>query len=250
MRPLQTDLSVYKKFDFPKPPVGIKFLFFRPEGLMQLSKNSSLSFCEFLTEAHKASAPFYFARDNTETCVGKFLLGMDDMHPMAESGQIGERLGIFQEARANYKFYQHIPRFPRNVVHYVAVSPMDTLTFDPDVFIITATPAQAGNVMRSMAYSTGELLVSKTTAVMGCAWTYIYPYQSGNVNYVVAEMVHGMKARELFDEKTVLISIPYNWLPTMTKNLQEMKIDHQSREEFLVKFQDTLSRLAQESENP
>jgi uncharacterized protein (DUF169 family) len=250
MRPLQTDLSIYKKFDFPKPPIGIKFCFFKPDGVEQLPKDSSISFCEFLTEAHKASSPFYFAKDNTETCVGKFLLGMEDMHPLAESGQIGERLNIFQEARANYKFYQHVPRFPRNVVNYVAVSPMDKLTFDPDVFIITATPSQAGHVMRSMAYSTGEILVSKTTAVMGCAWTYIYPYQSGNVNYVGAEMVHGMKGRKLFEEQTVLISIPYNWLPTMTKNLQEMKIERQSREEFLVEFKNTLGQLVQESENP
>ena len=34
MEPLRTDLSIYRKFDFDKPPVGVKFLFFPPEGIV------------------------------------------------------------------------------------------------------------------------------------------------------------------------------------------------------------------------
>jgi len=33
MRPLAQDLSIFDKFNFEKPPVGVKFLFFRPEGM-------------------------------------------------------------------------------------------------------------------------------------------------------------------------------------------------------------------------
>jgi len=33
MRPLQTNLSIYNKFDFEKPPVGVKFLFNKTEGV-------------------------------------------------------------------------------------------------------------------------------------------------------------------------------------------------------------------------
>jgi uncharacterized protein (DUF169 family) len=54
-------------------------------------------------------------------------------------------------------------------VNYVAFSPLDKLTFDPDVLIITARPAQAEIVLRAMTYSTGELYNSRTTPVMGCA---------------------------------------------------------------------------------
>jgi hypothetical protein len=46
MRPLQTDLSVYNKFEFEKPPVGVKFLFEKPEGIARLDKK--LGFCEML----------------------------------------------------------------------------------------------------------------------------------------------------------------------------------------------------------
>ena len=30
MKPLKTDLSIYEKFDFERPPIGIKYLFFKP----------------------------------------------------------------------------------------------------------------------------------------------------------------------------------------------------------------------------
>jgi uncharacterized protein (DUF169 family) len=197
--------------------------------------------------------PFYFNRENNEACVGKILLGMEDMEPFAESGQIGARLKIFQEPRANYIFYQYVPRFDKDVVNYVAFSPIDKLTFEPDVLIIAATPSQAEIVMRAMSYSTGELYNSRATPVMGCAWLFIYPYQSGKVNYIIPEMIHGMKGRELFAEGTILISIPYQWIPIITQNLQEMEMhlpSHASKEQYLAEFGGIIGALIQESETP
>lgn len=198
MRPLQTNLSVFSKFSFERLPVGIKFLFFKPEGIGPLPQGKNLSLCEMLVEAQRANQPFYLDRSITETCVGKILLGMQEMEAFAESGQIGEQLQIFQEARANYAFYQHVPKFDRNIVNYVAFAGVDQLTFEPDLLIITADHSQAEIVMRSMTYSTGELYNSRTTPVMGCAWLFVYPFQSGKVNFLIPEMVHGMKGRELF----------------------------------------------------
>src|SRR5512143_3035147 len=115
MRPLQTDLSIYEKFSFERPVIGIKFQFFKPEGIEPLAPEPSLSFCEMLVQAQKSGKPFYFGKDYREACVGKILLGMQDMEAFAESGQIGEQLQIFQEARANFAFYQHVSKFPRDV---------------------------------------------------------------------------------------------------------------------------------------
>ncbi len=254
MKPLKQDLSIFNRFKFEIPPIGVKFLFFRPEGMAQLSMDKALSFCEMLTEAQQTRTPFYFSNENTETCVGKILLGMEEMEPFAESGQIGDRLEIFQEARANSIFYQYVPRFGKGTVNYVAFSTLDELTFEPDVLIITATPSQAEIVMRAMSYSTGELYVSRTTPVMGCAWLYIYPCRSAKVNYLMPEMVHGMRARELFTEGTVLVSIPYHWIPIITQNLKEMKWALPAytvgREKHLEREKKVFEGLAQEAQNP
>jgi uncharacterized protein (DUF169 family) len=253
MRPLQTDFSIYHKFNFERSPVGVKFLFFRPTGVKPLAIDKNLSFCEMLVEAQKTATPFYFGKENNETCVGKILLGMQDMEPFAESGQIGPRLGIFQEPRANYIFYQYVPKFSKGTVNYIAFSPINKLTFEPDLLIITATPSQAEIVMRAMSYSTGEVYHSKTTPVMGCSWTYIYPFQTGKVNYILPEIVHGMKGRVLFPEGSLLISIPYQWIPVMTQNLREMKWhlpSHTSKEQYLEEFGNVIGGLVKESENP
>jgi uncharacterized protein (DUF169 family) len=253
MRPLQTDLSIYSKLGFKIPPLGVKFQFFMPEGLEPLPSGKNLSLCEMLVEAQTAEKPFYFSREHSETCVGKILLGMQAMEPFAESGQIGEKLQIFQEARANYSFYQHVPKFEKNVVNYVAFSPIGKLTFEPDLLVIAADPAQAEIVMRSMTYSTGEMYTSKTTPVMGCSWVFIYPFKTGKVNFIIPEMVHGMKGRELFPAETLLISIPYPWIPVMTQNLKEMTWhlpSHRSKKHYLDEFGAILGELTEKSRAP
>lgn len=249
----KVDLSVFDTLYLARPPVGVKFLFFKPEGIAQLPKDKELSFCELLVEAQNSNEPFYFSRENHETCVGKFLLGMEEMAPFAESGQIGPKLGIFQEPRANYVFYQYVPRFERNVVNYVAFSKLNMMSFNPDVLIINATASQAEVVMRAVTYSTGELYISRTTPVMGCAWIYIYPFRKKKVNFLIPEMVHGMKSRQLFPHGSVLISIPYNWLPTVVQNLKTMERElpsYHSKERYLEEFQKILETLAKKAANP
>jgi uncharacterized protein (DUF169 family) len=253
MKPLTTDLSIYAKFNFERPPIGVKFQFFKPDQMEALPSEKHLSLCEILAEAQNSSNPFYFDSQYAETCVGKILLGMKDMEPFAESGQIGERLQIFQEARANYAFYQHVPKFDKNIVNYVAFAPIDKLSFEPDLLILTADHSRAEIIMRSMTYSTGELYNSRTTPVMGCAWIFIYPFQSGKVNFILPELIHGMKGRELFPPDSVVISIPYHWISTMTRNLEEMTWhlpSHESKSQYLEEFGAILGDLAQKSQNP
>jgi len=220
MRQLQTDLSIYNRFEFKNPPVGIKYLYNRPEGMEQLDK--SLALCEMLKEAHQRGTPFYFTKEN-ENCVGKLVLGMYESSPTSGSGQIGVEFEIFQEARANRNLYQYQPKLSSGVVNYVAYSPLDKLTFEPDLLILMATVSQAEIVMRAMSYSTGEMWSSKLTGVGACTWLYAYPYLSGKVNYAITGLSFGMKAKEIFPEGWVLISIPYQWIPTITQNLKEMK---------------------------
>ena len=251
MRPLQTDLSIYNKFNFEKPPVGVKFLFARPKGIEQIDK--TLPFCEMLKEAQQRETPFYFSKEN-ENCVGKLILGMEDMPLFIEAGQLGPMFGIYQDPRANNKIYQYIPKFERGIVNYIAFSSLDKLTFEPDLLILTTTPSQAEIALRAMSYSTGEIWAPKATPVLGCAWLYIYPYQSGKVNYTITGLAFGMKAKQIFEEGWILISIPYNWIPTITQNLKEMEWVLPSytdgRGKFIKREQSYIEELTRESQNP
>jgi uncharacterized protein (DUF169 family) len=247
MKPLQTDLSIYGNFHFEHSPVAVKFQHFKPENVEPLAPERSFSLCEMLREAGRAEDPFYFGPGHEETCVGRILLGMQAMEPFAESGQIGEHLGVFEEARANYALYRHVPRFDRDVVRYVVFSRLDRADFDPDVTVFAANPSQAEILLRATTFSTGEPYASRVTPVMGCAWALIYPFQRGRVNHFLPEFVHGMKGRGLYPRDTVLVTVPHQWLPTVTANLGRMTWhlpSHRSRDAYLEEFGGILSDLS------
>ncbi len=221
LKPLKQDLSIYEKFNFERAAVGVKFTYRKPEGIKQLDTQAAL--CEMLKVAQQRDAPFYITKEN-ENCTGKLPLGwMGDTPPWAEAGQIGERFEIFEDGRANKRLYQHFHEFKPGVVNYVTFSRLDKMTFEPDLLILTTKPSQAEIVLRAMTYSTGEPWQPKATPVLGCSWLYVYPYESGNVNYIMTGMHFGMKGREVYPEGLVLVSIPFNWIPTITQNLKEMK---------------------------
>jgi uncharacterized protein (DUF169 family) len=67
---------------------------------------------------------------------------MESTPPFAESGQLGPKFEIYQEARANNRIYQYLPKLEKDTVNYVAFSIIDKLTFDPDLLIITSTPTR------------------------------------------------------------------------------------------------------------
>ncbi|MCX6009414.1 MAG: DUF169 domain-containing protein, partial [Chloroflexi bacterium] len=64
---------------------------------------------------------------------------------------------------------------------------------------------------------------SKGTPVMGCAWLFIYPYLSGEMNFTVTGLGSGMKTRQVLPEGLVVISLPWDLLPGMVENLQDME---------------------------
>ena len=220
MQPLKTDMSIYKKFEFEKPAVGIKYTHEKPEGIELLDKQ--LALCEMVKEAHQRNRPFYFTKEN-ENCVGRMVLGMQEGGPSANTGQIGVDFGIFQDARANRNVYRHQWALERGVVQNVIYSPVDQLTYEPDLLIIMGTIPQAEIVMRAMSYSTGEIWSSQMTGVGACGWFYAYPVLTGKVNFTVTGLSFGMKAKEIFPPGWMLIAIPYHWIPTITANLNEME---------------------------
>lgn len=233
MRPLKTDLSVYKKFNFENLPVGVKLLPSRPESIERLGK--SIALCEMIKEAQQREWPFYMDREN-ESCFGKKFLGMGDREIISGSGNLGVEFEVFQEARANWRLYQYQSLIPKGAINYVAFSRYDKLTFDPDLLIIMATISQAEIIMRAMSYSTGEIWSSRLTPVGACSWLFAYPYQSGKVNWTVTGIGFGMKAKQVFPEGWILISIPYDWIHIITQNLKEMKWVLPSYEEGREKF--------------
>jgi uncharacterized protein (DUF169 family) len=154
--------------------------------------------------------------------VEQMILGMKDPEPVLVSGLVGGDEGLFKSASACRSMYQYLPRMPKGSVQYVAFAPVDKLNFDPDLLIITADLPQAQTILRSVNYSNGEPFVSKATPVVACAWIYIYPVVSGELNYYITGLGLGMQALNIFPPGLFLISIPFQRIPTVLENLKEM----------------------------
>ena len=246
MSPVPKELEIFNKFNFERPPVGIKYRLNKPEGIKKLDK--TLAFCEMLPEAQKGEA-FYATAPDFE-CVGPLVLGMVEPDAIFESGQVGPRLGIYKESRANRRVYPPVPTLAKGTVRYVVFAPMAKLTFDPDVLVCTATSQQAEVLLRAYAYTTGQMWQAKGTTVIGCAWLFIHPYVSGELNFTITNLGTGMRARQVLPEGLVLVAIPYDLLPMMVANLQDMQWvlpDYTGgREAHNKVFEEVTSALTQE----
>ena len=238
MQSLRQDFSVFDDFNFENKPVGIKFLLNKPKGIEPL--NESMPICRMFGEAQKRN-PFYAGKDDF-ACVDRLVLGMMDPEPTTESGQIGAKEKIYQEARANSRIYQYIQKIPKDTVRYVAFSALDQLSFNPDIMVFTATPSQAEILFRALSYSVGKPLTSKITPVLICAWLFAYPYMTGDLNYVVTGIGYGFRTQKILPEGLFVISVPYDLLPMLVQNLKEMewvlpinKMSPEERKEFAAK---------------
>jgi len=218
MSTIQKDLAIFKKFNFEIPPVGVKFLAAKPRGIKKLDK--ILDFCEMLVESQQGRV-FYATVDNF-TCVGPLLLGMVESEPVFESGMVGPELEIFKEPRANKRLYPQVPRIDKGTVNYVAFAPLDKLTFEPDVLVIIAGVRQAEIILRANSYTSGKVWTARGSTVMACAWMFVYPYLTGEINFTVAGFPFGPTARKLFPEGMIVMSIPWDQIPAIVANLGEM----------------------------
>jgi len=213
------DLAILEKFEFGVQPVGVKFLAKQPDKVERLKENMAL--CEMLKKAQEGNA--FFASQENHTCeAGPYVLGQADAPEPFISGRFGAGLKIFEDARSASRLYHYIPRIGKSVVNYIALCPLDKLPFDPDVLIILAKTSQTEILLRAMSYRTGKMWSSRYSAAIGCAWIFVYPYLTGELNYTMTGLGHGMKRRKLFPEGQQLISIPFDLLPSILQALQEM----------------------------
>ncbi|MBQ1415628.1 MAG: DUF169 domain-containing protein [Lachnospiraceae bacterium] len=253
MSELRYDYSVFEKVGLEEEPIGVRYGFFRPDDVPPLEQDVKASICEIMRLSQKENRAFYFSDENTETCVGKVIMGMQDFGGFAESGHIGKELGVFEDHRCNHNYYHYVEKLRRGTCNYVSFAPLSKMPYEPDVLIVTAPPAQGEIIMRAMTYSTGELYKSVSSGVMGCSWFLAYPYNHQEVNFVIPRLIHGPHGRELYSDDTMIISIPYRWIPTVLHGLANMPIHltgHESKEKYYAEFEGILADLGKKAENP
>jgi len=211
--------AILDRFNFDVQPVGVKFLPQKPDEIKRLTDN--MAFCEMLKRAEEGNA--FYADVKNHTCdAGSYILGQADAVVPYINGEFGAGLNLFEDTRSASRLYNYIPKIGRGLVNYVVFSRLDELSFDPDVLIFLAKTHQTEVLLRAMSYRTGKMWSSKYSPAIGCAWIYIYPYLTGELNYTITGLGHGMKRRNLFPEGRQLISIPFDLMPSILDALEAM----------------------------
>ena len=147
---------------------------------------------------------------------------MADIDPIVKSGQLSY-MGSFSHPRAGARYIDQYPKISKDIVRYVAFSPLAELSFDPDVLVLTCNIEQAEVILRASSYKNGRAWSPKMATYVACSWLLAYPYITGELNYVITGLSHGMTRRRLLPNGLILISIPFDLISTITQNLQEME---------------------------
>ena len=209
LQPLNLDL----------PPVGVQFCSRPPENMQQL--DGSFRLCEMLRRAQDGHA-FYAAPENHSCGGGLYIMGKPLPHAYT-TGEYVAGIQVCEDFKAGRRIYDCLPRLTADsTVDYVAFAPLEAITFDPDLLIVLGNPDQTEVLLRAHTYSTGKIWMSRCTPVIGCAWTYMYPYINGELNYVVTGLSLGMRAGKLYPQGLQLITIPSDLFSMFIRNLKNM----------------------------
>ena len=213
----QRDFSILDKIKFDYAPVGVKFSIDKPEGIDLLKDKYFL--CELLRLAHEGRA-FY----TSELECGAQVLGYEEYPPVMYSGQLGPVFNMFKTPAANRRVYDYVPHLPYHSVKYVTHAPLDKMNFELDLLIFTCKPSQAEILLRASSYADGKMWHSRATTCLACAWNYVQPYMSGEMNYTITGLGFSMKAIRALPEGLIIISFPSNTIGSLLENLNGMEL--------------------------
>lgn len=213
-------LAISRKLELEVVPVGVKYSTKEPENIPRL--DATMPLCEMLQYSQKGNV-FYAAPENHLCGAALYTLGKD-LPPVYTSGEYGAGLEVFESARSGSRLYDHIPRMEaRRNINFVILSPLDKLSYDPDLLIFMTKEEQSEVLLRAMSYSSGAVWTSRSTGVIGCAWLFVYPYLTGELNFTPVLSL-GMRARGVFPAGRHLISIPFDILSNILDSLQKMPL--------------------------
>lgn len=204
-------------------PVAVKFLAVKPEnfGISVPHIDKKMSLCQFVSHAQRTGEAFYIQKED-ENCVGRSVLGMMKESPIGLSGQAGFDFGVYRTQAPNSRLYYNIPTLLPGTCNYVVFAPIAKCEFNPDVVVFLCETPTADIILRATSYISGDLWESKSSSVVSCSWTYVWPWLTGKVNHLTTGMHHGMNRRKVYTPGLHIIAVPYQKLDELVLALRQM----------------------------
>lgn len=211
---------VKKALRLETSPIAISFTSEAPKGVERMKGRARL--CQMLDKVRLEGESFYTVSECHECDGGASSCGLRMMSENRKTGEFLVKLGLFGTARAARRFLNSNPRIESGTVQAVSFSPLEKVTFEPDVVLVICNAKQGMQIAEASAYDSGR----RTTGLTGppiCSAVVAAPFLTGEVVYSLGD-TGARKYMKLKDED-MFVGIPAEQLPVIVDNLGKGKFD-------------------------
>jgi uncharacterized protein (DUF169 family) len=204
---------VKKSLRINYPPIGISLGKPPPTHLPKLSRK--MEFCEMWEAAFKGES-FFVKADNHSCLTGQYYLGLRKWKKSVCRFLVNE-VHAFSSLEVVNRNIEKIPILASHESKVICVSPLESITFVPDVILVRCNPEQAMLLLWPHSYITGEVVNGETGTAM-CISLVIKPYFNKKPSFSIGDP--GGRYITGLSEHEVVVSIPYELFNNMVEILQ------------------------------
>ena len=168
-----------------KSPVAIKFVLREediPEGISKIDVN--IRHCEMVQKASQGE--MFYATSEEQMCKGgSAAVGLQEAPKKVQTGEFYLSTGRFSSIGSAKRTMNSIPKI--NPMMYALVyAPLEKTTFDPDVIVVIANPAQAMKLAQALIYTLGGRVEADFSGIQSiCADAVAGPFLRKTPNFTL-----------------------------------------------------------------
>lgn len=190
-----------------------------PSGIPRIGEN--IRHCQMVDSVRRKGFQFYSVLEDHMCKGGAAVMGLSEMGEKLKTGEVYYHLNHFESMDAAKSTMEKVPRVPANSVKAVVYSPIEKITFKPDVILIITTPKQVMELSQALLHKNGGRVNASFAGKQSiCADGVAYPYLSGEAGVTIG-CSGSRKYTEIKDDEMIM-SIPVDMLPGLVSSAKTM----------------------------
>jgi len=203
------------------PLVGVSLRETSPFGIPKLSRR--MEFCKMWNVAFEGKS-FFALYDNHNCITGQYYLGLRQWKESVCRFLV-DKVHAFSSKDVVNQYLEKTPILPSDKSKVICISPLETVTFIPDIILARCSPEQAMLLLWPYSYSTGEIVSGETGTAM-CISLVVKPYLNKKPSFSIGDP--GGRYLSGLSEQEIMVSIPFQlfdlMLETLQSRLEEWKV--------------------------
>lgn len=170
--------------ELKREPVGVKFLNQVEElpNINDYEQTRKMRYCQAVMLAGKGGK-ILLSAENISCAAAGAAFGIMPLHPKLASGEGHYNTGVFGSRESAEKILQEIPRVKLGTYQYIALAPLGTIDWIPDIIVIEAHPEALMWLLLADIYNSGTRLQLQTSVIQACCVdATVVPLLTGRIN--------------------------------------------------------------------